>query len=171
MSYLDLLPKKYRGGYLKRLRATVALLSVLTSLILVAGGIVILTFDVSLREIIQTTLAGISSSPKERAAEIAMREANLAASAFDAFRATGDAVAAAAAAAPTGIRFDQLVLDAREGLIIIDGFAASVLDVIRFKEALDATGMFSTPTPTFSDLRADGSTRFLIEARVELTHI
>lgn len=171
MSYLDLLPKKYRGGYLKRLRATVALLSILLALVLVAGGIVLLTFEVSLREIIHTTLADMSSSPKDRAASIALREANLAASAFDAFHATGDAVAAAANAAPAGIRFEQIVFDAHDGFIVIEGFASSVQEVIRFKEALDATKRFTTTMTTFSDLHPDESTRFLIEAKVELTRI
>jgi len=171
MSYLDLLPKKYRGGYLKRLRASVALLCILLSLVLVAGGIVLLTFEVSLREIIQTTLADMSVSPKDRAASIALREANLAASAFDAFHATGDAVAAAANAAPEGIRFDQVVFDAHDGLVAIKGFASSVQEVIRFREDLDATRKFTTTMTTFSDLHPDGSARFLIEAKVELTRI
>lgn len=171
MSYLDLLPKEHRGGHVRRLRATIALLSVLLALFLVAGGIVLMLFDASLREIFDTTQAEISASPKDRAAAIALREANLISGAFDAFHATGDALVMAADVAPEGVRFLQVVLDARSGRMIIEGFASSVQDVIRFRESLDATGKFTTTLTSFSDLRADGSMRFLIESIVGLTHI
>lgn len=171
MSYLDLLPREHRGGHLRRLRATIALLSVLLSLTLVAGGIVLMLFEASLREIFGTSLAEISASPKDRAAAIALREANLISAAFEGFRATGDALAAAAAAAPPGIRFDQVVLDAHQSTIRIDGFAASVEDVIGFRGALDETGKFRSTLTSFSDLRPDGTMRFRVEAEARLTGI
>jgi hypothetical protein len=171
VTYLDLLPEHRRGGYLRRLRARIALLSVLLSLVLVFDAIVLLSFDAGLNEIFNTTLAVISESPKDRAAVLAQREANLASIALDSFRASGDAVAGIAAAAPAGVRLDLIELETGAGKLVAAGVAASVADVVRFREELEASGRFRPIETVFRDLRSDGSVRFLLEAEAELTTI